>query len=454
MSSGEVMAVQTTIPGPKGQFLLGSINEFNNNTLEFVKDIRRYGDLAKFKFGPFPIFVVSHPDYIHDVMVKNADKYYKPSFNKAILEAMLGNGLFINDGDSWKRQRRLVQPAFHAKRISAYADIITNYANELGDEWQKGGTRRIDLDMTAITMRIIAKALFDADIRHDTAEVGEAIRDALEVAEGEFKTPFPIPRWLPLERNRKLRRVVARLDKLIQDFINERRASSEDKGDLLSLLLSARDEDNTTMTDKQVRDEAMTLFGAGHETTAVTMTWIWYLLSQNPQAEAKLHEELDHVLGGRLPTMEDLALLPYTEMIVKEAMRMYPAAWGTSREVHEPVLLGGHMMKKRQTVFINIYGMHYDPRFFENPEQFNPERFSAENEKLIPKYAYVPFGAGPRICIGNAFAIMEARLILATLAQRFELSVAPNFKVVPDRQFTLKPKYGLEMVIQERVVRQ
>jgi cytochrome P450 len=249
---------------------------------------------------------------------------------------------------------------------------------------------------------------------------------------------------------------VKKIDELIQKFIDDRRATGEDKGDLLSMLLLARDEDDgqsgvaSQMTDKQVRDEAMTLFGAGHETTAVALTWTWYLLSQHPEVEAKLHEELDTVLGGRQPTLEDLQRLPYTEMIVKEAMRMYPPAFGTTREVIADGEIGGYPTKKGQTVYINIYGVHRDARFFPEPDRFDPERFSPENEKQMHKYAYLPFGGGPRVCIGNAFAMMEARLILATVAQQYRLRLAPGHQVVPERLFTLRPKNGMKMVPTKR----
>jgi cytochrome P450 len=344
----------------------------------------------------------------------------------------------------------LVQPAFHAKRIGAYGEVMVNYANDLAAKWKHGATLEIDKEMTHLTMRIIAKTLFDSDIEHEASHVGEAIREALALIEESFKQLFPLPYWMPTSHNRKMRSAVTRLDTMIQKFIDDRRKSGEDKGDFLSLLLSAQDDDNSHMTDKQVRDEAMTLFGAGHETTSVTLTWIWYLLSQNPNVEANLHEELDSVLGGRQPTLEDLPKLPYTEMIVKEAMRLYPAAWTVTREANQELALAGHPLKKKQILFVNIYGMHHDERFFANPECFDPERFRPENEKLIPKYTYLPFGSGPRVCIGNAFSMMESRLLLATLAQQFTLSVAPNFQVIPERQFTLRPKYGMKMIVKAR----
>jgi cytochrome P450 len=239
---------------------------------------------------------------------------------------------------------------------------------------------------------------------------------------------------------------------MIQRFIDDRRKSGEDKGDLLSMLLMARDEDDGGgMTDQQVRDEAMTVFGAGHETTAAALMWTWYLLSQHPDVEARLMEELDTVLGGRTPQLSDLPRLTYTEMVIKEAMRLYPPAWSVTRQtVGDDVVISGYPIKQGSVVILNIYGVHRDARYFPDPERFDPERFSPENEKTIPKHAYLPFGGGPRVCIGNAFAMMEARLIVATIAQQFHLSLAPGHNVEPQRVFTLRAKYGMKMVATER----
>ena len=444
------MSVQMVAPGPKGQFPFGSLNQFNNDTLAFLLDIRRYGEVARFQFGPVTIHAVNDPAVAHEVLVTQANSYIKNKATKRIFAPVVGDGLFTSDGEFWKRQRRLMQPVFHSKRIGDYGQIMATYANELGDAWQDGETRHIDEDMTHLTMRIIARTLFDADVSSDAAEVSAVVTDALVLMGDGFKNVIPIPDWLPTNHNRRLRRAAARLNLLIQTIIDKRRASGEDRGDLLSLLLSARDDDNSGMTDKQVRDEALKLFGAGHETTSATMAWVWYLLAEHPEVAAKLHAELDRVLAGRLPTMDDLPQLTYTEMIIKETMRLYPAAWIISRNASEDVQLGKYTLQDGKAVLINVFGMHRDPRFFPDPDRFDPERFSPERESQIPKYAYIPFGGGPRVCIGNAFALMEARLLLATLAQRFSLSVAAGHQVVPERVFTLRPKYGMVMVVKAR----
>ncbi|MCC6616761.1 MAG: cytochrome P450 [Anaerolineae bacterium] len=436
--------------GLKGHFLLGNLPEFSADTLAFMLKMREYGDVVKLRFGPFPAYVLNHPDVVHDVLVTNADKHYKSSVTKNVLEPVLGNGIFTSDGEFWRRQRKLVQPAFHTKRIGAYADIITRYAERMLAGWQPGTRLAGDDEMTHLTMRIISKALFDADVASDVDLIGEAIAVVLKNTDERFNQLPTIPYWVPNRINRQLRANIAKLDTLIQRFIDERRASGEDNGDLLSMLLAAQDDDGAVMTDKQVRDEALTLFGAGHETTAVALTWTWYLLSQHPEVEAKLHEELATVLNGRTPTLDDLPKLKYTEMVLKESMRLYPPAWGTTREVIAPTQLGEYALNKGDTVFINIYGMQRDERFFTSALTFDPERFSPEREKSIPRHAYIPFGNGPRVCVGNAFAMMEAKLVLATVAQHFRLELAPGQIVQPQRMFTLRPKYGMDMVVRAR----
>ena len=444
------MAAQALPPSPKGHALFGNAREFNADTLAFMLDIRRFGDVAVAMFGPFPLYIVGHPDYIHQVLVTDADKVYKSRVSKRAMYPVVGNGLFTNDGDSWKRQRHLVQPAFHTRRIGAYADVMVHYANQMMRRWQNGQSYDMDREMNALTMSIIAKTLFDADISGEAREIGTVIAEALHLVNKRLDQIFALPDWIPTPEHRHMVQVVRRMDAIIQRFIDERRKTGEDKGDLLSMLLLAQDEDRGQMTDKQVRDEAMTLFGAGHETTAVTLTWTWFLLSQYPEVETKLHQELETVLGGRNPTLDDLPHLPYTEMIVKEAMRLYPPAFALTRDTIADTVIGGYPIKKGNAVMVNIYGVHRDARFFPNPEYFEPERFSPDNEKHIPKYAYLPFGGGPRVCIGNAFAMMEARLVLATVAQHYRLSVEPGHQVVPERMFTLRPKYGMKMIATKR----
>ncbi|MBZ0288893.1 MAG: cytochrome P450, partial [Anaerolineae bacterium] len=353
----------------------------------------------------------------------------------------------------WKKQRKLVQPAFHSQRIGAYAGVISDYAQQMVTTWSDGQTREIHADMVGLTMRIIAKTLFDAEMEDEVAAISAAITQILEVVNRNTTSLFNAPAWMPTADNRSLKAGVAKLDALIHRFIDQRRQSGEDKGDLLSMLLMARDDEGSGMTDKQVRDEAVTLFGAGHETTAVTLSWAIYLLAQHPEIAAKLRAEVDQALGGRAATLDDLANLSYTEMIVKEAMRLYPPAWGTSRELIDDVTINGHTIAKGNVIIMSFHALHRDARWWDEPERFQPERFQPENEKKLHKYAYLPFGAGPRVCIGNAFAMMEAKLVLATIAQHFEWSLVPGYPVIAERMFTLRPKNGVRVVLKARQAR-
>ncbi len=438
-------------PGPPGQLLFGNLHDFTRDTLRYVLESRQYGDFVLIRFGPFKGFIAYSPEIVHQVLVTDAECFHKTTNTKRALDEVLGQGLFTNDGNSWKRQRKLVQPAFHTRRIGAYGEVMVEYAEDMLAGWHEGDEMDMDRAMTDLTMRIIAKTLFDANV-DDTAAIGEAITRALKEVDDRLNRLILLPKWTPTQSNRIIHDSMKQLDAIIERFITNRRASGEDTGDLLSMLLLARDEDTDgVMTDKQVRDEAMTLFGAGHETTAHALSWTWYTLSQNPDVQEHLHAELAEVLGGRAPTLEDLPHLPYTERVIKETMRLYPPAWITTREAIEDIEIAGYTVKKGEVVVIPIYSLHRDPRYFPEPERFDPDRFSAEQEKDIPKYAYLPFGGGPRVCIGNAFAMMEARLIVATMAQRFTFTVAPDQIVEPQRMFTLRPKYGLRMIAHERV---
>ncbi|MCL5999799.1 MAG: cytochrome P450 [Chloroflexi bacterium] len=443
-------------PGPKSNFLgIGSLASFRQDPLAFLLNLAQtYGDIVHFRFGPAHTYLVSHPDYVHQVLVEDADQFYKTRQLKRILGPSLGNGLLINDGESWRRQRRLVQPAFHMKRIEAYGKVMVAYAQRTLAGWQPGQTREIHHDMMELTLGVVAKTLFGADVSDRANHIGAAITTGLEVTNAQFSRLINPPQWVPTHDNRRGKQALRTIDEVVMGFIRARRASGEDRGDLLSMLLLAVDEDGTgQMSDKQARDEAMTLFIAGHETTANALTWAWYLLSQHPQAEAKLHEELASVLGGRDPAMQDLPRLPYTEAVIKETMRLYPPAWTTTRETIAPVTIGGYTIPTRRIVFISPYVSHRDARYFESPGEFCPERWADHFEKRLPKGAFIPFGAGPRVCIGNTFALMEARLVLATIAQHYRLALAPGQDVTAEPLVTLRPRGGIKMVLHDRAAR-
>lgn len=435
-------------PGPKGKPLFGNLPDFRKDNLGFLLRLaREYGDVVHYHLLTERVYQLNHPDYIQEVLVNQADKFHKAPLDKQIFSQSLGNGLISSDGEFHRAQRKMMQPAFHSKRIETYAQIMTDFTARMLDEWRKGHTLDVHEAMTHLTMLIVSKTLYDADVSGSADGVAEAIHTINKIGEDQYQQGYVIPAWIPVPQNRKIKRAVQQLDSVMMPIIEQRRDSGEDKGDLLSMLLLAQDEDTGgRMTDRQVRDEAVSLFVAGHETTSNLLSWVWYALSQHPEIEAKLHTELDTVLAGRTPTLKDLPQLSYTDMVIKETLRLYPPAWILNgRTPIEDVEIGGYMIPKGSLVFLSPYVMHRDPRYFDQPEQFRPERWGDGLEKRIPRYAYFPFGGGPRVCIGNQFALMEARLVLATIAGRFRLALEPNQQVIPDPLITLRPRYGIRM---------
>ncbi len=411
----------------------------------------QFDGMSYVEFGPIRFYQISDAEIAHEVLVEKADQFHKAKLVKEVFRPFIGNGLLISEGDFWKRQRKLAQPAFHSRRIEAYADVMVRHTQKMLDGWRDGETRFIDREMMKLTLGIVSKTLFDADVSSDAERVGELMTEVLDASNKRLFAAVRLPDWVKTPERSRLQRHIVELDNIIQRFVSERRASGEDRGDLLSMLLMAVDDgDDSQMTDKQLRDEAMTLFIAGHETTAMALSWTWYLLAQNPEWVAKLQAEVDMALQGRAPTMRDLANLPMGEMVLKEAMRMYPPAVSMGREPIEDVEVGGYTVKKGEMVQVSVYGLHYQEKYFPNPDTFDPNRFTPENEKQIPRYAYLPFGAGPRVCIGNQFAMMEARLILATMVQQFDLGLIPGQTVIPEVLLTLRPKNGIQMRVKER----
>lgn len=440
-------------PGPQTSTLTRLLTEVlpfvepeETDFRKIIVDIsREYGDVAYWRFWPYDIYLISHPDLIHEVLVTRARSFHKSPFYKSILGKFMGNGLLVSDGEFWKRQRRLTQPAFHHKRIEAYATVMVDYTLAMLNRWQENTTYDIEHEMMSLTLAIVAKTLFDADISGAEDDVADALTVLQQVSTEQGGALLPVPDWLPTPANRKRKAAVAALDRIVMRFISERRISGQDTGDLLSMLLAATEEDGSGMTDKQVRDEAVTLFLAGHETTANALNWTWYLLAQHPAVEAALHAELDAVLSGRPPTFADLPALPYTHQIIKEAMRLYPPAWQFGRQAIEDVQIGDWHVPSGTLVFITPFVVHRDARWFPEPDAFKPERWTPEFEQALPRYAYIPFGGGPRICIGNSFAMMEAPLLLATIAQRYRLTLEPGQTIEPEALITLRPRYGIRM---------
>lgn len=441
------MAKITRPPGPRKKPLWGDLWDFRKDPLKFLTQLRSYGDIVFFRLGNQDIYLMNHPDYVKEILVNQARNFHK---GRGLQRAkrLLGEGLLTSEGDFHKRQRRLVQPAFHRQRIVNYAKVMIDYATRTRESWEANTTINISEEMMKLTLAIVAKTLFNADIEKDADEIGEAM--GVFVKSFDFLTlPFvEILEKLPLPRVRAFNNARDLLDKTIYKMVEERRAKNEDVGDLMSMLLIAQDEegDGKGMTDLQVRDEIMTLFIAGHETTANALTWTWYLLSQNPDAEAKVWQEIDDVLSGRLPTPEDYPKLKYTEMVLSEAMRLYPPAWLIGRRVITECQVGDYTIPINSITFMSQYLMHRDERYFPEPEKFDPERWTAEAKEKRPKHSYFPFGGGPRQCIGESFAWMEGVLLIATIAQKWKLALVPGHKVEPQPMITLRAKNDIPMM--------
>ncbi len=447
--------------GPKGNLIMGSINQFSLDEPAFLlESVKQHGDLVYFRLAHVHTYLLGHPDLIREVLVTQSDKFEKAPLDKQILGKFLGNGLLTSDGDFHKRQRRLAQPAFHSKRIQNYAEVMVEYANQIMAGWRDNAVVDIAEEMMHLTMLIVSKTLFDADAvtgSGDTAvAISSAMHDFQAISNRDYQRGFTLPNWLPTADNRLRNRAAAAFNQVMEQIIAERWQTAvngqiTDTGDLLSMLMLSVDEDGAVMDDRQLRDEVATLFAAGHETTSNALSWTWYLLAQHPEVEAKLHAELDSVLAGRQPTLADLPNLPYTLQIIKESMRLYPPAWILNGRIAlEDVQLGGYTVPKGSTLFISPYVMHHLPQYFAEPEAFQPGRFTPEFEKSLPKYAYMPFGGGTRVCIGNSFAMMEAQLILAAVAQRFRLALATDKPVRYNAQITLTPVDGIQMRVVER----
>ena len=447
-------ATRTFPPGPKTSFLSTFTYRPGRNPLQFFSNLARdYGDLAYLRMGGEHLFIASDPSVIKDVLVTHNQNFHK-SRGLERMKILLGEGLLTSEDAVHLRQRRLMQPAFHRDRVAAYASTMVSYADRVRSGWSEGATLDVAREMSRLTLLIVGKTLFDTDVESQARDVGDAMSGlmnsfwTLMLPFGDTLERRPIPR---LRRGRKARE---RLDAIIYGIIGERRASGGDRGDLLSMLLMAQDDEDKGrgMTDRQVRDEAMTIFLAGHETTANALTWTWYLLSQSPDIERRLHEEIDRALAGRLPTVADVDCLPYTTRVVTESMRLYPPAWLGGRRAVNEYSIGGYAVPPRSIVVMSQWIVHRDPRHSPEPERFDPDRWTPAFKAALPRFAYFPFGGGPRQCIGESFAWMELVLVLATIAQRWRFDLVPDHPVVPQAAVTLRPKYAMKMMARKRFV--
>jgi cytochrome P450 len=440
-------------PRPKASIFGGHFFQFRRNTLEFLlKNARELGDVFYFDIGPQRAYFLNHPDYIKDVLMTYQSSFIK---GRALQRSkrLLGEGLLTSEGEFHRRQRRLVQPAFHRQRIAGYANVMSDYAERHIADWKDGTMLDLAQEMMSLTLNIVAKTLFNANVDDEAKDVREALTTILEMF-NLLLFPFSeLLEKLPLPQSRRFNRSKEKLDSIIYRIIEERRRDNEDTGDLLSMLILATDTegDGKGMTNKQLRDEALTIFLAGHETTANALTWTFYLLSQNEDAERKLHEELDSVLSDRkLPMMEDVPNLKYTEKVFAESMRLYPPAWALGRLAVKDVEIGGYHIPKDSLVLMSQYVMHRDPRYYEDPERFNPERWTTDPKDTKQPFTYFPFGGGARRCIGEQFAWIEGILVLATIARKWKLRHVAEHKVEMQPLFTLRPKYGMKMIVNKR----
>lgn len=439
-------------PGPRGLKAMANVLTFGRDWSGFLGRCQReYGDVVFFRFLNMPFCLVAHPDGIEYVLVKNAQNFKKSRDYRA-LKAVLGNGLLTSEGSFWQAQRKLIQPAFRHENIVNYARIMTEAAGTMLAAWRNRETRDVHEDMMGLTLEIVAKSLFGSNVSQTARGVGQAVNTVLSLFIDQANLAFWLPEKLPIPKSARLRKSIEHLNNVIREIIRRRRAHPHPMNDLLQTLLAMQDESGAGMSDEQLRDEVMTLFLAGHETTANSLTWTLYLLSQNLAVEEALGAELRSVLQGRAPTAADLARLPYTEMVVRESMRLYPPAWGIGRRAIHDFELDGYRIPAGTNLFLLQVLTHHDARFFPEPQRFDPERWRDDptrNGKL-PRFAYFPFGGGPRVCVGAGFAMMEATLLLATFAQRFQFKLVPGQDVEPLYSVTLRPKQGLKMVLRAR----
>jgi cytochrome P450 len=445
-------APRPLIPGPRLKYPGHSIVWLATDKLGLFGEMARHGDVTQIKIGPQPVALLMHPNDIRQMLVTQQRNFYK---GRAIerTELLLGKGLLTSEGELHLRQRRLIQPAFHRERLAAYGQVMADYARCTSAAWQDGQTLDVHEAMMKLTLAIAGRTLFDADVEGNAHEIAEAMKLSLRMFNYALLPLGVLLERVPLRWVRDLHRARRRMDALIFRMIEERHAAGDDdRGDLLSMLLRTRDAggDGMGMDDRQLRDEIVTLLMAGHETTANWLTWTWYLLSQHPEVETRLHEELDRVLSRRAPSVDDVPRLEYTRRVLAESLRVYPPAWAVERRALADFEVGGHLIRKDTFVVASQWLVHRDPRWWSEPERFNPDRWTPEQEAMRPKFAYFPFGAGARTCIGEHFAWMEAMLVLSTLAQQWRVHYEGAEPPVPEPLVTLRPKGGLAGRVERR----
>jgi cytochrome P450 len=439
-------------PGPKGAPFFGSLLEAWRDPLKLLSEgARAHGNVVRFRFGAHQYLLVSGLPEIQHVLVKNQKNYIKSRSYQGV-RLVLGDGLLTSEGESWRRQRRMTQPAFHVQRLRGFASVMARLTSDHLARWpaRPDGSRTLDMhdEMMRLTFRIVGQTLCSSDVEGDAQTIGEALTVAVRYANDYVEQLVRLPPWLPLPKNFRFKRAMKTLDGLVYRLIEEHRASDDREADLLGMLISATDEgDGQGLTTRQLRDEVMTLVLAGFETTANALTWTLYLLSRHPDVARRVEEEANRVLAGRSPTFEDLPALEYTERVLQESMRLYPPAWCFEREAVEDDEFGGYKVPAGTTIAVCPYALHRNRAYWEEPEKFDPDRFLPERSNSRSRFAYLPFGDGPRICIGKGFAMMEAKIVLAMIAASFRFELAGDNPVELDPGITLRPLHGMPMKI-------
>lgn len=446
------MSTSRLPPGPQGKFLTGNLPAFNSNPLGFLTGAaREFGPVVRLRFARLSAYLLSDPRDIEEVLITRRLDFIKGRPLRAHRE-LFGDGLLTSEGDFWSRQRRLAQPAFHQSRLAAYGELMAECVRRMLATWGDGETRDVHEEMKRLTLAIVSKTLFNVDVTAEAGALSVALEKVMEHHAARRGLSRLIPAPIPVLANLRFKRAVRQIDRVIYEIIERRRAGDEDDGggDLLAMLTRARDEDGTRMSARQLRDEALTLFLAGYDTPALALSWMWFLLSQDEGVDERLAAELRSVLGGRVPGVADLKKLPYAEMVVKETLRLYPPAWIISREALRECELGGYHVPAGTQLLISQWVMHRDPRFFDEPEEFRPERWAGALTAALPRFVYFPFGGGARACIGGSFAMTQTILALAAVAQQFKMKLAPGGRPAPNPALTLRPEGGVRVVLSRR----
>ena len=444
-------------PGPRELPIVGQSLRYASDSLALLWEAAGYGDLVTVSTKPILLFLVTHPDLIRDLFVTNHRSVGR-GFLTETYRYLMGDGLVTADGPLHLRQRRLMQPQFHHSRIAGYAQVMTDFADRHQRDWQDASRVDIAQEMSDLTLHIVVKTLFGLEPPDTVRRIGEAFEASNDYITVRGNQPVPLRKLLhrmPTSLTRRFKRGLAYLDETVYGLIAQRRQSGLDGDDLLSLLLNVRDEEadnpeDAVMTDQQVRDETITLFAAGHETTAVALTWTWYLLATHPDIQSRFQAELDGALGGRVPTPADISNLPFTGRVLTESMRLYPPIWSTGRMTFRPITLGGWEIPAGAGLVAPQLLVQRDPRWFDDPLEFRPDRWTPEFRENLPRFAYYPFGGGPRLCIGEGFAWMEAMLILATLGQRWTVRHDPGHEAALMPLVSLRPRGGMPMFLERR----